>query len=172
MNPYKTYKVRIRPKEGGDIVGYDADAYEFTLFPGNIAHKTWAIEKTFIGIGRIVNERGEPIVHERIKGLRDYTITEEDGTFQAEMNGFETATIKNKNRDCTVLFTKLTETPSHFNDYGDIVCKAGAVASDAPVAVATPVATVNTVATPIGTPVATPIVTPAAVATIEVVMPE
>lgn len=122
VTPYRTYDVRLRPVEGADLVTYDSNAKKITVFPGNVVKKTWQVEKVFILLGRIVDEYGEPVARRRIKGTKEYTVTEEDGSFQAEIGGYETLEIDSDTHSCKISFD-LPDNPEYFLDIGEIECE-------------------------------------------------
>jgi hypothetical protein len=122
LSPYRTYKVSIVPVEGSSLVDYDAAVYEITLFPGNVVQRTWRVDKVFVLIGRLLDLDGNPIVRERIKGLKGYGFTEDDGTFQVEISGTEKLYIESKRHSC-VIELELPPDPGYFVDVGDVVCK-------------------------------------------------
>lgn len=122
--PFRTYDIKLRPKEGSDLVAYEANSSKVTVFPGNVIKRKWTVDKVFILIGRLIDENGAPIARHRIKGTREYTVTEEDGSFQAEISGRETLTIDSKQHHCKLSF----DTPEDFEfffDIGDIECSDG-----------------------------------------------
>ena len=121
LNPYRTYEVRVRPTEDGDLVTYDSNASRFTVFPGNVIKRSWQAEKVFILLGRILDQYGEPVARKRIRGTKEYTVTEEDGTFQAEIGGHETLTIDSPTHNCSLSFD-IQEHPEYFLDIGDLLC--------------------------------------------------
>lgn len=127
--PYRTYEVRVRPQEGGDLVSYESNEAKVTIFPGNVVKRSWQVEKVFILIGRIVDEHGEPLARKRIKGTKEYTVTEEDGTFQAEVGGYETLKIESESHSCTISFD-FPETPGYFFDIGDFPCLSDGIELD------------------------------------------
>lgn len=123
VTPYRSYQVRIRPVEGGDIVTYDTSSVQMTFFPGNVIHHKWQVEKVFIVLGRLVDESGMPIGHQRIKGTKEYTATEEDGSFQAEIGGLESLEVSSSTHRCK-LELSIPERPEYFIDLGDVRCVA------------------------------------------------
>ena len=124
MAPYRSYRIKIRPHEGADIVNYDTKSYEVTLFPGNIVSKIWSAERVFIALGRVLDAKGQPIPLERVRGTQEYCVTEEDGSFQAEINGKEPLYIKSRNYQCQIK-TQLPDINDveYLVDLGDVVCE-------------------------------------------------
>ncbi len=122
LEPFRTYKVAIRPIEADEFVMYDIEPRTITLFPGNIVREEWSIDKMFIGLGRVVDVTGKPIEWERINGPKEYTATEDDGYFQAELTGKEKLTIKSKENNCVIDIPQV-ENVSYSHDYGTLTCK-------------------------------------------------
>jgi len=121
LAPYRIYSVSVRPVKTADLVVYDSRVERLVLFPGNIIKKSWAAHKVFIALGRIVDPQGRPIAFQRIKGTEEYTITEEDGTFQAELSGFEKLYIESSQHRCSITLPEL-EDVQYFAEIGDLVC--------------------------------------------------
>ncbi len=122
LQPYRTYKVAIRPLEKKEFVLYDEKVREVTLFPGNIAREEWKIDRMVVGIGRLVDEAGNPIEWKRIKGTKSYSTTEEDGFFQIEITGDENLYIDSGNIKCSITLPELDD--AEFSaELGDVVCK-------------------------------------------------
>lgn len=122
VTPYKVVKVGIRPTEDASLMSYDTTEYSLVAFPGNILHRVWNVEQVFIGLGRILDEKGEPIPLERIKGVKEYALTEEDGTFQAELSGTEPLFIESDKYHCKITLPPITRKKEVVN-FGDLVCK-------------------------------------------------
>ena len=122
LSPYRTYKIRIESTEESDLTEYDNKSKYITLFPGNIGELTWDVKNVFVGIGTLVDKEGNPISHQKIKGVSDYVYTEEDGTFQANMTGEEKLYVKSSKYDCKVELPKYDESDIVV-DFGNVVCK-------------------------------------------------
>jgi hypothetical protein len=121
VTPYKTYTIRVRPKQNSDLVSYDPSIEKVVFFPGNVVRRVWNVERIFIGLGRLVNEEGEPIPLVRIKGTKEYAFSEKDGTFQIEISGTEGLRVETNKRNCTLDLPEVTS-PEYFVDFGDVVC--------------------------------------------------
>jgi hypothetical protein len=120
-------------RASSSLVDYDAAAHEVTLFPGNVAKRVWKINKVYVLIGRLVDEQGNPIAKERVRGAEGYGFTEEDGSFQVEVTGLTPLSVSSRRHNCT-LDLSLTQEPEFYLDVGDVVCRssgAGESAQDA-----------------------------------------
>ncbi len=122
LQPYKSYKINIIPQEGSSLVDYDTATYEVTMFPGNVVKRTWQVDKVFVLLGRLLDENGEPVAHERIRGAKGYGLTEADGSFQLEITGLEPLSIKSKRRDCVIQVKLPEQPPEYLFDAGDVIC--------------------------------------------------
>lgn len=124
VSPFARYVLSIRPAVDADIVKYDSTSFDVTVFPGNIVRRKWSAEKVFIVLGKVVDSQGNPITQQRIKGTAEYSVSEEDGTFQAEVTGKEGLYIDSKRYHCRfdMAFPK-EELPDFILDVGTVVCK-------------------------------------------------
>ncbi|NMC63408.1 MAG: hypothetical protein GYA55_09615 [SAR324 cluster bacterium] len=123
LSPFRTYRLRLKQSnESQELVSLDTEVYEVTLFPGNIIKKTWNAEKIFIALGRLVDEKGQGVRHQRLKGLQEYTITEEDGSFQAEVNGTERVYVSNNDYECEIKIPEKAPQDETIVDLGNIPC--------------------------------------------------
>ncbi len=121
VTPYRSYQVSLRPVEGGDLVTFNSKTVPMTFFPGNVIHQKWQAEKVFILLGRLVDEQGQPMPRQRIKGTKEYTATEEDGSFQAEIGGIESLEVDSSKYKCKIALS-IPERPEYFIDVGDVRC--------------------------------------------------
>lgn len=122
LTPYREYSISLAAQEGSSLVDYDVAKYKVSLFPGNVAKRVWQVDKVFVLLGRVVDEEGEPITRERIRGAKGYGFTEADGTFQIEVSGRESLSIESPRRKCA-LELSIDEVPEYVLDVGDIVCR-------------------------------------------------
>ncbi len=124
LAPFRTYSISVRPAEESDLVDLDAKVYHLTFFPGNIIRKEWQAKRILIAVGRILDKDGNPIPHQRIRGARDYSFTEDDGSFQAEISGDETLSIQSSQYSCS-LSLPLPEDANkqYLHDFGNVICK-------------------------------------------------
>jgi outer membrane usher protein FimD/PapC len=119
--PYRAYKVSIRPTEGSEIIDYDAKSHEIVFFPGNVVKREWSANRVFIALGTLVDSEGKPMPRVRIRGTRNYTVTEEDGTFQIEITGDESLFVEKKGKRCDITIG-ITEQPQFFAEVGALTC--------------------------------------------------
>ncbi len=124
LTPYREYSISLAAQEGSSLVDYDVAKYKVTLFPGNVAKRVWQVDKVFVLLGRVVDESGEPIARERIRGAKGYGFTEVDGTFQIEVSGKEVLSIESPRHKCTLQWST-KEIPEYILDAGDVVCSSG-----------------------------------------------
>ena len=65
---------------------------------------------------------GAPIARERIRGTKEFTYTEDDGTFQGEITGKEPLYIESKRRRCE-LDLSIASRPEYYLEAGDVICR-------------------------------------------------
>jgi outer membrane usher protein FimD/PapC len=121
LPPFQVYRLNIRPSENAKLLDYDSDVREFSLFPGNMVKETWTVEPIYIGIGRLVDEAGNPMPWTRIKGPKHYTITEEDGVFQSELSAGTRLFVEKDEKKCEIQLPKI-EKIMHVHDFNDVTC--------------------------------------------------
>lgn len=124
LQPFDIYRLNIRPAESAGLLEYDSEVREFTLFPGNVVKEEWSVDPITIGIGRIVDRNGEAIPWTRIKGLKHYTATEADGSFQAELSTRNKLYIEKGGVRCDIVLPK-PEGDNYVQDFGDLICHLG-----------------------------------------------
>ena len=121
IGPYRRYTVTIRPSESSELVRVDDQKYEITVFPGTVITRHWRADRVFIIVGRVVDDTGKPIAHVRIRGPKEYVVTDERGLFQAEVTGAESLSIDAPSVHCVLQVPRL-ETKEYLMELGDVVC--------------------------------------------------
>lgn len=122
VEPFRTYRVFIRPVGDAELVDYDASTYVITFFPGNVVRKTFRAHTIYIALGRLVDPAGNPIAFQRIRGAKDYVATDEDGRFQMDVTGAERFFVESRDYNCQIELN-VRERPQYFIDLGDVVCR-------------------------------------------------
>jgi len=122
VTPYRTYRITVRPAEADDIVDYDATVRQATLFPGNVVKESFSADRVFIALGQLVDSEGNPLSYQRIRGTREYTATESDGSFQMEITGSEDLYVDGREYKCK-LELSVDEFPQYFIELGKVLCK-------------------------------------------------
>ena len=128
LQPFQEYSVAVRPAAKSELVDYEVKTEKVVLYPGNVVHKTFGVQKVFIALGRLIDKSGEPLASKRLKGAKGYAMTEADGTFQAEVKGDEKITINAEDGStCSFNIDKLQAQNStwdkYFKEFGDVVCE-------------------------------------------------
>lgn len=85
LRPYDTYEVRILPA-GDDILGYDEQTYEVTLFPGSVQRLVFAARELRVVIAQAVDEAGKPIAFGKFANVDGYGASDAQGWFQVEVS--------------------------------------------------------------------------------------
>lgn len=122
LSPFKTYTIAIRPSLKDRIVIYDSTPRILTLFPGTVAEVSFNANPAHIVLGRLVDEHGAPMLWARLKGLNDFTLTEDEGRFQAEMSGDEIVEVITEEGTCTPTLT-FPATDDLVVDLGNVICR-------------------------------------------------
>ena len=93
LRPYDTYDVRISPA-GDDILGYDEQSYDVTLFPGNVHRLVFSAHELRIIVSQAVTDEGAPIAYGKFINVDGYGATDVDGWFQVEVSHSENLQVR------------------------------------------------------------------------------
>lgn len=85
LRPYDTYDVRIQPA-GDDILGYDENTYEVTLFPGNVHRLVFSARELRVVIAQAMDENGGVLPYGKFTNVEGYGATDAQGWFQVEVS--------------------------------------------------------------------------------------
>lgn len=99
LAPYRTYSLHIVDVDRGlSFVAYDQGIRSVTLLPGTVSNLEWRVEPVVVAVGRImlhgtaVSELDGveynmrlPMRSALISGIHGFAMTDDDGTFQAEI---------------------------------------------------------------------------------------
>ena len=83
LQPYRLYKVRLRPV-GAPSVWYDTAIHDVTLYPGTVKHLSWRVEPLATLFGRAVEANGAPVASASVQSRRGVGETDENGYFQID----------------------------------------------------------------------------------------
>ncbi|NOR79238.1 MAG: hypothetical protein GQ529_00155 [Methyloprofundus sp.] len=84
LNPYRTYKIRLLPKNVG-LVNFDESTRYITLYPGNIDTLDWEINTIYVLFSQITDTKGQVLSHAKVEGAAGFAITDNEGFLQAEL---------------------------------------------------------------------------------------
>ncbi|MBL7661365.1 TcfC E-set like domain-containing protein [bacterium] len=122
VSAFQKYSVRIKPAVNSPVMSYDNKTYQVLLYPGHVQRLTFDVAKVFVAIGKIVDSNDQPLASKRIKGLREFPLTEIDGSFQVEVNGHEEISVEiNAGESCHLKLPEVGEV-EYFYDYGTLKC--------------------------------------------------
>lgn len=100
LPPYQTYKIRISPSKKG-LFDYDTSAQKVTLYPGNVTHLKWQVDKFYVMTGKIIDDSGAPLTGAELLDIKTPAMTDEDGYIQAELNRRGKIKFRTKQRGST-----------------------------------------------------------------------
>lgn len=94
---YRTYNITLHDRGAGNIVRFEQDSQQVTLYPGNTVLLEWKIDQVLIVIGRLVHaveicdEAGAcrletvPVANAVVRSGGSISITADDGFFQLDL---------------------------------------------------------------------------------------
>ena len=124
LPPYNTYTISIVPVTSkNDFVDFDNKTETITLYPGNVHHISWAVEKLLLVYGMATDPSGEPIKNARIEGAKGLAYSDEGGIFQAELSSdADILDFKSPSGSCYVSLPPLSIEKSILN-LGKVICQ-------------------------------------------------
>jgi hypothetical protein len=122
LSPYRAYKVRLRPVNAASG-WYDTAAREITLYPGNVEHVSWRVEKLFTVFGQAVRADGTPVPGAMVQSHRGVGQSDERGYFQIEVGEHETlAFTGGQGGPCEVRIPSVTP-HDDYASLGKVICR-------------------------------------------------
>ena len=88
LRPYHSYRVRLRPLDAA-AVSYDGAAREVTLYPGNVQHLAWHVDRMFTVFGQALRPDGRPLADAVIQSRHGVGETDGNGYFQVDVGAGE-----------------------------------------------------------------------------------
>jgi hypothetical protein len=85
MPAYRTYRVRLLPKES-TAAEVDPQPREVTLYPGNVATLNWRAERYVTLFAQAISSAGRPITRALVQTGRNVAETDDQGYFQINVS--------------------------------------------------------------------------------------
>jgi outer membrane usher protein FimD/PapC len=102
LGAFKTHDIELR-STGGTFATLSKAKERRTVYPGNVLALNWEAKSVFVGIGRLLDTRGEPMPNALIKNASGLAITDEFGFFQAELDtGTQILSVQKSAATCFV----------------------------------------------------------------------
>ena len=122
LQPYRSYKVRIRPV-GATSVDFDSGARSITLYPGNVANLEWTAQRLLTVFGQAVRADGTPIAGAMVQSQRGVGETDDHGYFQIDVAGADTLSFtRGETAPCEVA-VKAVSNDKDLLSLGKVVCR-------------------------------------------------
>ena len=113
LPPYEEYRIRLADR-GLEMVRFDEEPRDVTLYPGNVATLKWDLRPVHVLIGRLVTPQevclahvdecytvNAPVADGRIEGAEGFAFTDPDGFFQADVReGVEELRVRHPEGEC------------------------------------------------------------------------
>lgn len=122
LDPYHRYSINLHPTDAASV-WYDTAVREVTLYPGNVQHVRWHVERLTTVFGRAVTSGGTPVAHAIVTSRRGIGETDADGYFQIETTANEVLLFeKNNGERCRVSIERLGQNRD-FAPVGKVICQ-------------------------------------------------
>ena len=122
LQPYESYKVRLRPL-GEGLSSFDVSDRDVVTHPGRVTNLNWSIASTFVLFGRAVTSGGVPLSNADVSGDHGIGRTDEQGYFQIEVRKGDAIRLVAADRsECRI--AAVSGQPDHsFLAAGDLTCQ-------------------------------------------------
>lgn len=122
LAPYHSYKVRLQPLDAAGV-SYDSDAREVTLYPGNVQHLDWRVERMFTIFGQAVDAGGRALGDAMIQSPHGVGQSDSNGYFQIDAGNGETIRFTGgAGLSCEVRLGELKPV-NDFASIGKVLCR-------------------------------------------------
>lgn len=122
LQPYHVYSVMLRPV-GATSVFYDSAARDVTLYPGNVQHLQWHVQRLVTLFGRAVRENGAPVSDAMVKSQRGVGESNSDGYFQIDASDEDMLSFDNGDGSTCVVSIAGLKRQADYVPLGRVVCK-------------------------------------------------
>jgi Mat/Ecp fimbriae outer membrane usher protein len=122
LQPYHSYKVRIRPA-GPTSSDFDSATRSVTLYPGNVEHLSWSIRSLFTVFGRAVAADGRPLANAEIHSGRGIGETDDKGYFQMDVESGDMLSFATQEKGSCSVRIAGTKPGSDFLSLGKVICR-------------------------------------------------
>jgi len=123
LRPYEEYIFSLKPYSD-ELLQYQQNERHISLYPGNIVRQIFEVNQIIVLVGRLINEKGEPLAYYAIDNALGFGSTDAQGWFQIEvLSGTEYLTINKKGKYCRVTLAKQYAIESGLALLDDLQCK-------------------------------------------------
>lgn len=122
LQPYRSYKVRLRPV-GPSSVDYDGATRSITLYPGNVAHARWTARALFAVFGRAIRPDGRPVANALVQSNRGIGETDDHGYFQVDVAGADTLSFRKGEQDACQVAIPAPKDAGDLLSLGKVMCR-------------------------------------------------
>jgi hypothetical protein len=122
LQPYRSYKIRLRPI-GATSIDYDPATRSVTLYPGNVDHMSWAVRSLITVFGQAFRPDGRPLANASVESTRGIGETDGHGYFQIDVaSGDRLSFTAGGDRSCQVQLGAIGEA-RNFAKIGKVICR-------------------------------------------------
>jgi len=122
LQPYRSYQVRLKPLEAA-AVAYDSAPREVTLYPGNVQHLAWQVERMFTVFGQAVGAAGTPVAGAMIQSRHGVGESDGNGYFQVDVGEGEPIRFTDASGGSCEVSLASVKPVNDFASVGRVVCR-------------------------------------------------
>jgi hypothetical protein len=122
LQPYRSYRVRLKPLDAA-AVSYDPSAREVTLYPGNVQHLGWQVERMFTVFGQALRADGRPFADATIQSRHGIGESDGNGYFQVDTGEGEKLRFTDAGGASCEVALGSVKAVDDFASVGKVVCR-------------------------------------------------
>lgn len=122
VQPFKTYNITLEPEEKDSLVSYENSPRTFKLINRGVEVVEYKVNRVLLVFGRLIDEEGNPLSWQRVKGASTPALTDQFGNFQAEFATNDVIYVQNRAKTCTAAIPQLKPNENLFSYVGDVLC--------------------------------------------------
>jgi hypothetical protein len=122
LQPYHSYRVRLRPLNAAGV-SYDSAAREVSLYPGNVQHLDWHVERLFTLFGQAIRADGRPLADAMIQARHGIGESDANGYFQIDAGAGEAIRFTDASGGSCSVTVREARPVNDFVAIGKVVCR-------------------------------------------------
>lgn len=122
LQPYRSYRVRLKPLDAA-AVSYDGAPREVTLYPGNVQHLDWRVERMFTVFGQAIGAAGRPVAGAMIQSKHGVGESDGNGYFQVDVGEGEPIRFTDASGGSCEVSLAAVRPANDFASVGKVMCR-------------------------------------------------
>jgi hypothetical protein len=122
LQPYRSYRVRLKPLNAA-AVSFDSAPRTVILYPGNVEHLDWQVERMFTVFGQAVGADGRPVSGAMIQSRHGVGESDVNGYFQIDVGDSEPIRFTEASGGSCEVSVAAVKPANDFASVGKVVCR-------------------------------------------------